>query len=83
MVVKIKDKNQITLPSELAKLMHLSKGDYLNIEEQNGKIIITPVEVINREVLNDVKSAINDYKKNKNNYRKFEKVEDLLSELDK
>lgn len=82
MVVKIKGKNQVTIPSKLIKLMNLSEGDYLEIEETEGKLMITPIKMIKQEVINDVKNSIIDYKNDKSNYKKFDKVDDLISELD-
>ncbi|MDH7579098.1 MAG: AbrB/MazE/SpoVT family DNA-binding domain-containing protein [Bacillota bacterium] len=39
----------MTIPSELVKKMNLRPGDKLEIEEKDGRIILTPVVVIPRD----------------------------------
>jgi AbrB family looped-hinge helix DNA binding protein len=46
MIVDLKQKSQVTIPKELVKKLNLSVGDKLDLEEKDGKIIITPVMVI-------------------------------------
>ncbi|MEW6574616.1 MAG: AbrB/MazE/SpoVT family DNA-binding domain-containing protein, partial [Bacillota bacterium] len=38
----------MTIPSELVKKLKLKPGDKLEVEEKDGCLIITPVEVIPR-----------------------------------
>jgi len=49
MLVEIKQKSQVTIPVELLKKMNLKTGDKLEIEEHEGRLVITPVVVIPRE----------------------------------
>lgn len=49
MLVELKQKSQVTIPSELVKKMNLRPGDKLEIVEQDGRLIITPVVVIPRD----------------------------------
>ena len=46
MIVDLKQKSQVTIPKELVKKLNLSVGDKLEVEEKDGKLIITPVMVI-------------------------------------
>lgn len=46
MIMKISSKNQITIPKEIASYFHLKKGDVLEIEKNDNKIIMIPKEVI-------------------------------------
>lgn len=48
MLVEFKQKSQVTIPSELVKKLKLKPGDKLEIEEKDGCLILTPVEVIPR-----------------------------------
>jgi len=48
MLVEFKQKSQVTIPSELVKKLKLKPGDKLEIEEKDGCLIITPVEVVSR-----------------------------------
>ncbi len=49
MLVEMKQKSQVTIPSELVKKLKLKPGDKLEIEEKDGCIIITPVAIIPRD----------------------------------
>jgi len=49
LLVEIKQKSQVTIPSELVKKLKLKPGDKLEIEEKDGCLIITPVAVIPRD----------------------------------
>jgi AbrB family looped-hinge helix DNA binding protein len=48
MVVVLREKSQITLPKEIVDSLKLKKGDYLDVTIEDGKIIITPVLIINK-----------------------------------
>jgi len=45
-LVKVKQHYQITIPQELRKEFHLSVGDFVEIENENGEIVLRPVKVI-------------------------------------
>ena len=51
MLVELKQKSRVTIPAELLKKMKLKTGDKLEIEEQEGRLVITPVVIIPREQL--------------------------------
>jgi AbrB family looped-hinge helix DNA binding protein len=51
MLVEIKQKSQVTIPAELLRKMNLKTGDKLEIEEIDGRLVITPVAVIPRDQL--------------------------------
>ena len=40
---KVLSKNQVTLPRDAVKALHLSKGDLLKCEVRDRKLIFTPV----------------------------------------
>ena len=45
-IIKVSRNNQITLPRKLRDKLHITPGEYLEIEESDGKIILQPVKVI-------------------------------------
>ena len=45
-VVSLSSKGQLTLPEAVRKKLGLAKGDMLQIEEKDGKIILSPVSVV-------------------------------------
>ncbi|WAM31361.1 AbrB/MazE/SpoVT family DNA-binding domain-containing protein [Caldicellulosiruptor naganoensis] len=48
-IVEIKKKSQVTIPAQILKKLNLRVGDLLQIEEKNGRIILTPVVTIPKE----------------------------------
>ena len=49
MLVNLKQKSQVTIPKELVRKFNLRIGDKLDIDEKDGKIIITPVVIIPKD----------------------------------
>ena len=49
MIMKISSKNQITIPKDIASYFHLRKGDVLEIEKKDNKIIMIPKEVVYKD----------------------------------
>lgn len=48
MVTRLRERAQITLPSDIVKRLNLKTGDNLEVELSGDKIIIKPVLVIDR-----------------------------------
>ncbi len=51
MLIEIRKKNQITLPSDFIKQLGLKEGDMLSIEAANNEITLRPVVVIPKKDL--------------------------------
>jgi AbrB family looped-hinge helix DNA binding protein len=45
-LVKVKKNAQITLPNSLRKKFHIVEGDYVDIGDEKGEIVIKPVKVM-------------------------------------
>ena len=45
-LVKIKRHYQITLPQSLRKMLSLEVGDYVEMDRQDGNIILKPVKLV-------------------------------------
>ena len=48
MITQLRNRSQVTLPSEIVKKMKLQEGDNLDITLEDDKIVIKPVLVIDR-----------------------------------
>ncbi|SEM80029.1 looped-hinge helix DNA binding domain-containing protein, AbrB family [Syntrophus gentianae] len=48
-LVKVKKYCQITLPSLIRKKYNIAEGDYLEIEDKDGVMVLKPVKVVHRE----------------------------------
>jgi len=49
MLVDLKQKSQVTIPKDFVKKLNLKVGDKLDVEEENGKLVITPVVVVPKD----------------------------------
>lgn len=47
-LVELKQKSQVTIPSEIVKKLKLKPGDKLEIEVKDDRLILTPVAIIPR-----------------------------------
>lgn len=47
-LVKIKDKGQLTLPAKLRERHQLAVGDYVDVREEGGRIVLVPQDVAER-----------------------------------
>ena len=45
-LVKVKRNYQITIPQNLRKVIRLAEGDYVEMEIQDGALVLKPVKVI-------------------------------------
>ena len=48
MITKLRERSQITLPTEIVKKLKLQSGDNLDVFVEDDKIIIKPVLIIDR-----------------------------------
>jgi AbrB family looped-hinge helix DNA binding protein len=86
-LLQIQKKNQLTLPANIRKTLQLKEHDFLAVEVEGNKIILTPQKVINREEewffskrwQEGEKEADRDFKDG--SYKDFENVEDLIKDL--
>lgn len=45
-LVRIKQNYQITIPQSLRKKLNISVGDYVEVEDKEGEIILKPVKLV-------------------------------------
>lgn len=48
-LVKVKEKFQVTIPTELREALHLAVGDILEATIENETIVLTPKAVVDRQ----------------------------------
>jgi len=58
-LVKVKEKYQVTLPTEVREKAGLAVGDLLEVEVKGKKITLTPKSLVDRELA----LALEDYEK--------------------
>jgi AbrB family looped-hinge helix DNA binding protein len=46
MLIRLRQKGQLTIPDEVRRIVHLSEGDYLAISVRDGAIVLEPKTVV-------------------------------------
>lgn len=49
MQIKLRDRSQITIPKSIVEILGIKGNDDLNIEIENGEIVISPVVAIPKD----------------------------------
>jgi antitoxin MazE len=49
MIVDLKQKSQVTIPKKIVEKLNLKVGDKIDIEEKDGKLILTPVAIVPKD----------------------------------
>ena len=81
MLIQLRRKNQLTIPSELTNKMGIHEGSKLEVEmTEDGKILITPVVTVVKKWLEDVGKALKQVKNG--NISKAIGIDELLESLD-
>ncbi len=63
MLATLRAKNQITLPSDIIKQLKLHEKSQIDINiNDNGQIILTPIEIVDKKMIDDLKESLNDIK---------------------
>jgi antitoxin MazE len=45
-LIKVKKNYQITIPTGLRKTLKIAEGDYLEVEKQDGDLVLKPVKLV-------------------------------------
>lgn len=85
MLVELKAKSQVTIPKEIVSLMNLNQGDKFEIFEENGRIVLIPLEVYPKNVIDELKASVEDIKTSidKGERPVFDSIDALFEELEK
>ena len=85
MLVELKAKSQVTIPKEIVSLMNLSQGDKFEIIEESGRIVLIPLEVYPKNVIDELKASVEEIKASIDNGERpvFDSIDALFEKLDK
>ncbi|WP_215491920.1 AbrB/MazE/SpoVT family DNA-binding domain-containing protein [Fenollaria sporofastidiosus] len=85
MLVELKAKSQVTIPKEIVSLMNLNQGDKFEIVEEDGRIVLIPLEVYPKNVIDELKASVEDIKTSidKGERPVFDSIDALFEELEK
>lgn len=49
MIIDLKQKSQVTIPKKIVEKLSLKIGDKIDIEEKDGRLILTPVAIVPKD----------------------------------
>ena len=47
-LAKVKQKGQVTIPVEIREELGLAEGDYVEVKQEERRIVLTPKEIVDR-----------------------------------
>ena len=80
--VKLGVSRQVVIPKKLHDRLGLKPGDYLEVEEQQGKVVMTPKTLIDRRVHAAFEESMEDFKRGRYS-GPFETVNEATASLHK
>ena len=84
MIIELRKKSQITIPSEIVKQLKLNEGDHLDISINNGVICIEPVAVYSKSYVEKLEKSVMMIKEDpaKYNAGPFSSVDEAIEYLE-
>ena len=79
MLVEMRARSQITLPSEITKKIGVQEGDRFEVMERDGGVFLCPVVVYPKNKLEKVAKIIKDHEKEPSIV--YSSVEDMFNDL--
>jgi AbrB family looped-hinge helix DNA binding protein len=49
LLIRVKQNYQITLPNSLRKYLNIAVGDYMELDNRDGELVLKPVKVVHPE----------------------------------
>lgn len=81
MLVEIRGRSQITIPSEIIKKLGISEGDKFDIMERDGGIFLCPVVVYPKDKIAKIAKILKESESDTKKKTVFESVEDMFSDM--
>ena len=79
MLIEMRARSQITLPSEIIKSLGVREGDKFEVFERDGGIFMCPVVVYPKAKLEQIAKIIKDHEKNPSTA--YESIEDMFKDI--
>lgn len=80
--VKIGVSRQVVIPKKIHDELGLAPGDYLEVEVEDGKVVLTPKTLVNKEVERGIEEGLKDVREGRV-YGPFSSAKQLVRSLHK
>ena len=78
--VKFGTSGQVALPKTIQKKLGLEPGDYLEVEEKGGKIVLTPKTLVDKRIEKGIAEGLEDIRKGRV-YGPFPSAKEMIRSL--
>ena len=78
--VKIGISRQVVIPKKIHDELGLTPGDYLEVELQEGKVILTPKTLVDKQIEKRLAEGLEDLKQGRT-YGPFDSAKDMIRSL--
>lgn len=84
MIVELRQKSQITIPSEIVKELSLKVGDKLEISVLNGTLTLIPVTIYPKEYVEQLENEVMSLREKieSKEAKTFDNLDDMFDSLD-
>ena len=80
--VKIGTSRQVVIPKKIHDEIGLTPGDYLEVELQDGKVVLTPKTLVDKQIKDRLKEGLEDIKRGRI-HGPFDSTKDMVRSLRK
>lgn len=60
--VKIGTSRQVVIPKPIHDRLRLSPGDFLEVQLDQGKVVMTPQTLVDKQIMDDFRESMEDFK---------------------
>ena len=78
--VKFSASGQVALPKRIQKKLGLEPGDYLEVEEKGGKVVLTPKTLVDKRIQKRLAESFEDFRKGRV-YGPFPSAKEMVRSL--
>ncbi|HML05034.1 MAG TPA: AbrB/MazE/SpoVT family DNA-binding domain-containing protein [Methanobacterium sp.] len=78
MNIKLKKRNQVTIPNDVSKAFNLKEGDILDLKIIDGVIVLQPMDLVKRD-MQELDEELNKFKSQ--DYKKYKTGTELLKDV--
>ena len=82
MIIELRPKAALTLPKEVAKQLKLATGDKFELEVVDGVIKLTPVVIIEKKVVKELRTNVNKLKKAEAGSPELNSLEETVTKIE-
>lgn len=84
MIIELRQKSQVTIPSELVKQLSLSKGDKFEATIKDGVLMLIPVTIYPKNYVESLETELTQLKKqiSSGKVKVFHDVDDMFESLE-